>query len=43
MCPGEFGEKVATLPPPDGGSIFRVIEFSPEGPWLDKVRGEQAT
>ena len=34
---GEFGEKVPVLPSQDGGAVFRVIEFSPEGPWIDTV------
>merc|ERR1711892_1466484 len=29
-----------TFCPPmsEGGAVFRVIEFSPEGPWIDKVK-----
>ena len=34
---GEFGEKIPVLPSQDGGAVFRVIEFSPEGPWIDTV------
>lgn len=34
----KFGEKIPALPSQDGGAIFRVIEFSPEGLWIDKVR-----
>jgi len=34
----EFGEKIPVLPSQDGGAVFRVIEFSPEGPWIDTVR-----
>lgn len=35
-CP--YGSKIPLLPPIEGGAVFRVIEFSPEGPWIDKVR-----
>ena len=34
---GKFGEKIPALPSKDGGAIFRVIEFSPEGLWIDKA------
>ena len=34
---GEFGEKIPVLPSQDGGAVFRVVEFSPEGPWIDTV------
>ena len=33
----EYGEKIPLLPPNEGGAVFRVIEFSPEAPWIDKV------
>ena len=33
----EYGGKIPLLPPDEGGAVFRVIEFSPEGPWIDKV------
>ena len=33
----EYGGKIPLLPPNEGGAVFRVIEFSPEGPWIDKV------
>ena len=34
---GEFGEKIPVLPSQDGGAVFRLIEFSPEGSWIDAV------
>ena len=34
---GEFGEKIPVLPSQDGGAVFRVVEFGPEGPWIDTV------
>jgi len=34
----EYGAKIPLQPPSDGGSVFRVVEFSPEAPWIDKVK-----
>ena len=36
----QYGSKIPLLPPIEGGAVFRVIEFSPEGPWIDKVNME---
>ena len=33
----EYGQKIPLLPPKEGGAVFRVIEFSPEAPWIEKV------
>ena len=33
----EYGGKMPLLPLDEGGVVFRVIEFLPEGPWIDKV------
>ena len=33
----QYGSKIPLLPPTEGGAVFRVVEFSPEGPWIDKV------
>ena len=40
---GEFGEKIPAVPGQDGGAVFKVVQFSPEGPWLEKVGGQART
>ncbi|MBL4895070.1 MAG: cupin domain-containing protein [Emcibacter sp.] len=38
----DSAERQVTLDPPENGSVFRIVEFPPEGSWRDSADGSAA-